>query len=112
LRLVHTRFESARIPDSAFGPQADPAKGYWIEELRPGMYVVSESTYMVLVVVSELAEKSAKGDVSKVKKVKVKGDKKGCRELNSKDGGSNGWLASFSGIQRFGSHLHLSDDII
>ena len=37
------------------------------------MYVISESTtYMALVVVSELAEKSAKGDASKVKKVRLK----------------------------------------
>lgn len=46
--------ENLPIPASAFGPETDQNKGYYIHTLRPGMYVVSETTYMSMVVVSEL----------------------------------------------------------
>ena len=41
------------IPESAKGPQIDPAKGYRIEDLGRGLYMVSEGAYQSMFLVYE-----------------------------------------------------------
>jgi len=38
----------APIPDSARGPAIDPDKGYFVEEIKDGLYWVTEGTYQVM----------------------------------------------------------------
>jgi glyoxylase-like metal-dependent hydrolase (beta-lactamase superfamily II) len=42
------------IPPSAFGFPNDPAKGYYVENLRPGVYAVTAGAYFFLVALSEM----------------------------------------------------------
>jgi len=42
-----TESPKAPIPDSAFGPTI-PEKGYLVEELGDGLYLVTEGTYHVM----------------------------------------------------------------
>ena len=38
----------ASIPDTAFGPDIDPEKGYFVEELKDGLYWVTDGIYQVM----------------------------------------------------------------
>jgi len=39
---------SAALPDTSFGPQIDFSKGYLVEEIRDGLYWVTEGAYQVM----------------------------------------------------------------
>ncbi len=38
----------APVPEAAFGPAIDPAKGYFVEEIRGGLYWVTDSVYQAM----------------------------------------------------------------
>lgn len=45
--------QTAAVPDDAKGPPIDPAKGYLVEEIRDGLYWITDGTYQVMFLVAD-----------------------------------------------------------
>lgn len=43
-----SRAQTAPIPKEALGPAVDPGKGYFVQEIRDGLYWVTDSVYQVM----------------------------------------------------------------
>lgn len=52
IRVVATTRDQSALPEAAIGPTIPPEKGYFVEEIRGGLYWVTDGSYNTMFLVT------------------------------------------------------------
>ena len=53
IRVVATTTDQSALPEAAIGPTIPPKKGYFVEEIRGGLYWVTDGSYNTMFLVTD-----------------------------------------------------------